>query len=266
MKESEYEYVFWASGRRYCQYLAASIATVKRHDLVSCLAGVLFPSYDKVSVRVKMNEDCGEEFVLAVVLKKSEKQFREDHQEFALYAKTYRPDFLPEGFVMLTDAYEVAEQIFTEEICQIIDGSQKYLESIIYTDHDFGKTKIETIEPPEESKRTLFFTMKIPTVPKMSEIHDLTAVCVCLIDSLCEVALSSQAKSKCEKLRADAMKLMMKNVHLKRQEEAQERKIQKKIKEKEGVESMTPEQQRKWEEKERKKNLKKKMKSGKIVM
>eukprot|EP01135_Chromosphaera_perkinsii_P005037 Nk52_evm14s311 gene=Nk52_evmTU14s311 len=266
VKESEYEYVFWASGRRYCQYLVSNIVSMKRHDLVSCLLSVLFPSYDRVCTRVKMNSDCGENFVLAVVLKKNEKQFKEDHQEFTYYAKTYRPDFIPDNFVVLTDAYEVVEEIFTDEVCDVLENNQKYLESIIYTDQDFGKVKLETVEPPEVFKRTLYFDMKLPPPGKMDEIFEMTEVCVKLIDSLSEITLSGQGKSKCDKLRADAFKLMMKNVHLKRQEEAQERKVQKKLKEKEAVDSLTPEQQRKWEEKEYKKSLKKKMKSGKVVM
>lgn len=102
-----------------------------------------------------------------------------------------------------------------------------------------------------------------------SVVHDYLRLVLHLMDRVAGFRMQlHDSKKKAEKNRQRIVEQFLKNVHLQRQEQAQQRREEKRRAEKEKVmQSDDPELQRKWEEKEHKRELKRqkpKMKQMKI--
>lgn len=74
IKESQNRFLLYASGRRSCASVSATLNLRPRQDLLLSLWGVLFPSRDVVDVEVTMQEGAMPPMVLLVATKKMAKE------------------------------------------------------------------------------------------------------------------------------------------------------------------------------------------------
>lgn len=115
----------------------------------------------------------------------------------------------------------------------------------------------------KKAPKMLTFTFKLPSASKMEKAAALQDLVIFYIDHLAANSqLGLEGRSKTEKARAAAKALLNKELSVVKLEETQRLKEEaakeEKIKEREMVGKMTPEQQQKWEAKQYQKELKKK--------
>ena len=80
-KESASEFQLYASGRRFCQSLRATLNLVRRQDLASRLLQLLTPGDDELLVEVEMNEAAMPAVVLLVATPKQARQLLKEDSE-----------------------------------------------------------------------------------------------------------------------------------------------------------------------------------------
>ncbi|XP_056863086.1 uncharacterized protein At5g49945-like isoform X2 [Raphanus sativus] len=73
LKEATNVFKFYASGRRYCHGLLATLELKSRHDLISMLFNCVVPCKDEISFEVYMNDEGMDHVVFALARKKAAK-------------------------------------------------------------------------------------------------------------------------------------------------------------------------------------------------
>lgn len=103
---------FWASGRRYCDGVLATLDLVKRQDLISKLLAFvdLSSTKDYVTLDYPMSAEFMQPFVFALCKKKEEKKLRKVYVELENLGASHSSKFSKE-YVILTDCPEVEENI-----------------------------------------------------------------------------------------------------------------------------------------------------------
>lgn len=78
LKEGQNVFKFYASGRRYCSGLLATMELKSRHDLISKLYNTIVPCKDEISFEVYMNDEAMDHVVFAVAKKKVAKAMQKE--------------------------------------------------------------------------------------------------------------------------------------------------------------------------------------------
>ncbi|KAJ4717414.1 DUF1682 family protein [Melia azedarach] len=90
LKEGQSVFKFYASGRRYCSGLLATMELKSRHDLISRLYNMVVPCKDEISFEVYMNEDAMDHVVFALAKKKVAKTLQKEFLNRFLVRKLLR--------------------------------------------------------------------------------------------------------------------------------------------------------------------------------
>jgi hypothetical protein len=244
------------------------------------------PVYDTLTIDVEM-EDTMPGFVFALLPKKSEKEMRRLNADLRHYAsrvkdlsaavasagrKGAQPDLEKVGAkaCALTDCPELVAYFLPPEVQAALVKGSDYFQSLHLTDQNcnhgvgrFGDGSAITndgtaiVLPPSKTRKTLRFVFRVPPAEKMVELETLMKFAIGCIDASARVALSPPAKKKTAKERQLVADLAFKQDLVARQQDIQGRKFDKLREEKDKITQMTPDQQRKAEEKLRKRQLKK---------
>lgn len=78
LKEGQNVFKFYASGRRYCSGLLATMELKSRHDLISRFYNMIVPCKDEISFEVYMNDEAMDHVVFAVAKKKVAKAMQKE--------------------------------------------------------------------------------------------------------------------------------------------------------------------------------------------
>ncbi|KAG7546345.1 hypothetical protein ISN44_As12g017190 [Arabidopsis suecica] len=78
LKEATNVFKFYASGRRYCHGLLATMELKSRHDLISRLINSVWPCKDEISFEVCMNDEAMDHIVFAMARKKAVKTMHKE--------------------------------------------------------------------------------------------------------------------------------------------------------------------------------------------
>ncbi|MBA0815213.1 hypothetical protein Gohar_020975 [Gossypium harknessii] len=126
LKEGQNVFKFYASGRRYCQGLLATMELKSRHDLISRLFNLVVPCKDEITFEVSMNEEAMDQVVFALAKKKAaqgmQKEVR-DLQRFAgLVANPSGRKWVVDELSVISESKEVAGDLITETVLEQADG------------------------------------------------------------------------------------------------------------------------------------------------
>ncbi|KAL2904539.1 hypothetical protein RDABS01_003249 [Bienertia sinuspersici] len=120
LKEGQNVFKFYASGRRYCQGLLATLELKSRHDLISRMYNALVPCKDEISIEVYMNDEAMDQVVFAVAKKKASKAMLKevpDLQKFAsLMSAPTNKKWVAEDLSVVSESKEVAGDLITEVV------------------------------------------------------------------------------------------------------------------------------------------------------
>ncbi|KAG9443999.1 hypothetical protein H6P81_015339 [Aristolochia fimbriata] len=258
LKEGQNVFKFYASGRRFCQGLLATMELKSRHDLISRIYNAIVPCKDEITFEVYMNDDAMDQVVFALAKKKLAKVMHKevrDLQRFAsMVSGSSNRKWVVEDLSVVSESKEVAGDLITETVLDQVFGDkafEKYGKGFIslhFSDQHLGS-----------HKKMLLFKFALPSVNKMADMTRLVALVPYYIDLVGRYKLSQQARSKTEGTRSKLAQEVFKELQLARQEALQKKKAEKRKVMEETEAKLSAEALRRKEEKERARQMKKAM-------
>ncbi|KAF3952598.1 hypothetical protein CMV_021867 [Castanea mollissima] len=256
LKEGQTVFKFYASGRRYCQGLLATMELKSRHDLISRLYNMVVPCKDEISFEVYMNEEAMDHVIFAVAKKKAAKTMQKevrDLQKFAgMVPAPSGKKWVSEELAVISESKEVAGDLITDAVLEQVFGEKAF--------EKFGKGFMSmhfSDQSPGTHKKVLLFKFALPDANNMADMTRLVALIPYYIDLIGRYKLSSQARSKTEATRSKAAQEAYKEMQNARQEALQKKKAERKKMLEEAEAKLTAEAIRKKEAKERARQMKK---------
>uniref|UniRef100_A0A7C8ZK73 Coiled-coil domain-containing protein 47 n=1 Tax=Opuntia streptacantha TaxID=393608 RepID=A0A7C8ZK73_OPUST len=264
LKEGQNVFKFYASGRRYCQGLLATMELKSRHDLISRIYNTLVPCKDEITFEVYMNDEAMDQVVFAVAKKKVGKTMLKelpDLQRFAgLVSAPGSRKWVSEELAVISESKEVAGDLITEAVLDQVFGEKAF--------EKYGKLFISMHFSDQQSgihKKKLMFKFALPDANKMADMTRLVALVPYYIDLIGRYKLSSQARSKTDAARAKASQEAYKELQNARQEAIQRKKAERRKMMEEAEAKLSAEVIRKKEAKERARQMKKAMPKMKMT-
>jgi len=281
VKESESVYTLWCTGRQCCEGMLVELKLLKRHDLVSVISQMMRPISDQVKITVYMDDDEMDNFVFALVPKKSAAKWQKDVQDLSYFCgeRKSADTFGLDKHSILTESGEVSNFVLNAQICNILKKNEDCFESLHFSDQFVGPKKEESEEEGatklKKPKKVLMFEFKVPgkgrtKADDMAATEGLVKMVLFLVDRIKLFRLSQQAKAKSDKKRREVEQSFLKTLHAQRQEAAQAKREEKVRSDREKLMAESdPEKQRRMEEAMSKRDAKKrgpKVKSLKVRM
>ncbi|XP_010520781.1 PREDICTED: uncharacterized protein At5g49945-like [Tarenaya hassleriana] len=264
LKEAQNVFKFYASGRRYCHGLLATMELKSRHDLLSRLFNMVVPCKDEISFEVYMNEEAMDHVVFAVAKKKAAKAMQKELGDLQRFAGMVSPPggrkWVAEELAVLSESKEVAGDLITEAVLDQVFGEKAF--------EKFGKYFISmhfSDQLPGKRRKMLLFKFALPDAKRMDDIVRLVALIPYYIDLVGRYRLSSQARNKTEAARQKAAQEAYKELQNARQEVLQRKKAEKKKTMEEAEAKLSAEALRKKEARERARQMKKAMPKMKMT-
>ncbi|KAK1258052.1 hypothetical protein QJS04_geneDACA014320 [Acorus gramineus] len=161
LKEGQDVFKFYASGRRYCQGLLATMELRTRHDLISSVYTAIVPGgwMDTISFEVWMNDDAMDHVILAVARKKTARVVQKECQDLQRYANavsgppSWVKRWVAEDLVVVAESREVAGDLLSDAV----------LDQILTDGRATTRLSVSgTIQP---SREVLYALGRIPTSP-----------------------------------------------------------------------------------------------------
>ncbi|TQE07385.1 hypothetical protein C1H46_007038 [Malus baccata] len=238
LKEGQNVFKFYASGRRCCQGLLATMELKSRHDLISSIFNLVVPSRDEINIEVYMNDEAMDHVVFALARKKSAKAMQKEVRDLQKFAGILSP---PTGRKWVSEDLAVfGEKAF-----------QKFGKGFIYMHF--------SDQHPGSQKKMLLFKFALPDAGNMADMTRLVALVPYYIDLIGRYKLSSQARSKTEAIRSKAAQEAYKELQNARQEALQRKKAERRKMMEEVEAKLSADGIRKKEAKERARQMKKAM-------
>lgn len=276
VKESENIFTLWCSGRTCCEGMLVELKLIKRQDLVAIIAGMMRPAQDQINVKVLMNKEDMDNFVFCVASKKTALHFSKEMADISVYCAERRPGEkynIPSSFNVMSEIPEGG--MLDSKLTSVLNKYTELIDYIHFSDQFSGLKQTEETNALKlpDTEKVLRFGFNIPIKGRpleevMEHIKPLMVMVFYCIEKVKRYRLSKEIKTKTEKNRQRVEEAFLKSTHAARAEAAAARREARKQMEKEMVMSIDdPERQRRWEEKEQKRQAKKrapKMKQLKV--
>ncbi|QCD76433.1 uncharacterized protein At5g49945 [Vigna unguiculata] len=258
LKEGQTTFKFYASGRRYCQGLLATLELKSRHDLIARIYNMIVPCRDEIAFEVYMNDDAMDHVVFAMAKKKAAKAMHKDVRDLQRFGSVLSPPtsrkWVADDLAVISESKEVAADLITDAVIDQVFGEKAF--------EKFGKSLISlhfSDQHPGIHKKVLLFKFVLPAAKNMADMTRLVALVPYYIDLIGRYKLSSQARSKTEGARQKAALEAQKELRNAQQEAMQRRKAERKKMMEEAEAKLSAEAIRKKEAKERARQMKKSM-------
>ncbi|KAL3724170.1 hypothetical protein ACJRO7_036227 [Eucalyptus globulus] len=198
LKEGQNVFNFYASGRRFCQGLQATMELKSRHDLILRMYNLIVPCHDEITFDVYMNDDAMDNVIFAVAKKKAAKGMQKEVRDLQRFAGLLSPPggrkWVADELAIISEAKEVAGDLITEAVLDQVLGDKAF--------EKFGKGFISMHFSDEHSaahKKVLLFNFALPDANQMVDLTRLVGLIPYYIDLVGRYKLSSQARSHTEK-------------------------------------------------------------------
>ncbi|XP_069698339.1 PAT complex subunit CCDC47 isoform X2 [Periplaneta americana] len=269
VKDSENLYTLWCSGRTCCEGMLVELKFLKRQDLVAVLAQLMRPGSDQVHIKVDMNREDMDSFVFCVATKKTALRLAKDMADLSVYCperRSVEKYGLPSNFTLLSEIVEVSASLLDSRVVAVLNKYADYVDYIHFSDQFSGPKQPDdsSLTKLPDTKKVLMFGFNIPVKGRpvheaMEQMRPLLQLVFYCMDKVKRFRLSKEAKNKAEKNRLRVEEAFLKTTHAARAEAAAARREEKKRQEKERILlEDDPDKQRKWEDREMKRQMKKK--------
>lgn len=278
IKESENIFTLWCSGRVCCEGMLVELKLIKRQDLVAVIAGMMKPTLDQIHVKVIMNKEDMDTFVFCIASKKMAAHLSKEMADISMYCPERRPaekQNIPSNFSIMSEIPETTSSLLDSKVITVLNKYTEYVDYIHFSDQYTGVKQADdtgALKLPDTQK-VLLFGFNIPSkgagvTETMEQLKPLMTMVLYCIDKIKRYRLSKEGKAKAEKNRQRVEEAFLKSTHVARAEAAAARREERRRLEKEKVMADSdPDKQRRWEEKEQKRQAKKrapKMKQLKV--
>jgi hypothetical protein len=251
-KESWNNYKFYGSGRINLNSNLISLDLSKRQDLLAMATGIFFPAEkDRVIYDFSVNiQDTP--LVFCFCRKKDIKYMKKNYTDIDFLTQNYSTSFLgnDKTLILMTEDEELINRLFDMNLIRLYEKVAKYIDIIYFTDR----------QTYSKDNNNLFCSFYVADMEKSLEITNFVHL---LLDKLASLEISSKKKAAAQKLRLEYDEHLEKEKlkKIKGSEEEYERLNNEAQKKQEKIEmmkkNMTNEQLMKYEEKEKKKQMKK---------
>ncbi|KAG8368831.1 hypothetical protein BUALT_Bualt15G0087700 [Buddleja alternifolia] len=120
LKEGQNVFKFYASGRRFCSGLLATMELKSRHDLISRLYNMVVPCKDEITFEVYMNDDAMDQVIFALAKKKLAKTMQKEVRDLQRFAGLLTPPsgrkWVAEELQVVSESKEVAGDLITDAV------------------------------------------------------------------------------------------------------------------------------------------------------
>ncbi|CAF4605941.1 unnamed protein product, partial [Rotaria sp. Silwood2] len=300
-KESENLYILWCSGRISIDSMLVELRFIKRQCLFNSLAALIKSINDTIVYTMDYNKDDMDTFVFCLARKRCAAKLHRDMNDLSQFCaerKNADKKGLSANYQILSELGEVSSAIIDTKVADFMDKFPDAVEYIHISDQYTGmkgqngdqqsssapQTNTGTAAQQQDAlntsersiRRVLIIAFNLMPhngrslqVTCESLSSDYLRFVLHVIDRVGSFRLTSkESKMKAIKNRQRIEEQFLKGVNLQRQEQAQQRREEQRRAEKEKImQSDDPELQRKWEEKEHKREMKRrqpKMKHMKV--
>ncbi|KAK6121157.1 hypothetical protein DH2020_045078 [Rehmannia glutinosa] len=264
LQDGKNVFKFYASGRRFCSGLLATMELKSRHDLISRLYNMVVPCKDEITFEVYMNDDAMDQVVFALARKKLAKTMQKEMRDLQRFAGLVNPPngrkWVTDELQVVSESKEVAGDLITDVVLDQVFGEKAF--------EKFGKGFISMHFSDQHlgsAKKMLVFKFALPDANKMADMTRLVALVPYYIDLIGRYKLSSHARSKTEASRSKVAQEIYKELQNARQEALQKKKAEQRKKLEEAETKLSAEALRKREAKERARQMKKAMPKMKMT-
>lgn len=272
IKDTENYFYLWCSGRVGMEGMLIEIRLWKRHDLVSVIAKLMKPVTDQITLRFTLNSDAMDNFVFCLAQKKAAIRIVKEYTDISTFCperKTVEKFGInSDKFFMMNEVGEVPSGILDQKITVAINRFEDLIDYIHISDQYSGPKASDYDPQPlkmPEVKKVAIVCLNMSSlrgrtsVEGIEEAQPLLQMVLYLIDRVRKFRLSKEGKSKSDKNRQKVEETFLKATHAQRQEAAQLKREERRRAEKEKIlNEDDPEKQRKWEEREYRREMKKK--------
>lgn len=261
-REAEHCFTMWCSGRQCCEGMLLTLKLIKRQDLVHVLLGVVRPTPDTLLIRVELGKDDCDPFVLCVAQKKIATRLAKEMQDLSVFCPERRAGDkhgLPATLGVLSECAEATAGVLDARVCAALQRYHQHVQYVHLSDRYAGVKQVEetVATKPPVTEKVLLISLAIS--PEGEEVRPLLQLVFYILDKIKRLRLSKEALAKCEKRRVKAAEAWMRGAHAARQEQAAQRREEKRKLEKEKILAEDdPDKQRRWELKEQKRQQKRK--------
>jgi len=169
-------------------------------------------------------------------------------------------------FVLLNEIGEAASVLLDAKVISLLKKHEDCIDYIHFSDQFSGYKLAEDTQPTKlpDVKKMLIFAFNFPSnssrdLNEIEKMKPLLQLVFYSIEKVKRFRLSREGKLKAERNRQRVEEIFLKTTHAQRQEVAQMKREERKRAEKEKIlNEEDPDKQRKWEEKEYRRELKKK--------
>ena len=253
MQKSYAEFEYFSSGRKNVLFADFKINCIRRHCFLTRILDAYKGYNDHVVIEIPIDIGSREMPLEFLICKKRELKKRLEAQphlkEFvgASNAKNYRPDVADNSIYMIMSEHdEIANQLIDSKVGAALQklGASGMLSELHITDQ-----KVYNNMP-----LMLRAILNLPTSDdKNEEFHQLLQMVIYMVDLAAGVRLSQTVHSKCEKARKKQKQLKEQKQREAQEEAKLEMKREAEKQQREKLKRMTPAEQAKYEEKQRKK-------------
>eukprot|EP00808_Paulinella_micropora_P008263 g35595.t1 len=230
IQDSQSCYKLYASGRRFCTCLLATIELRKRQDLFSLMLEFvdLSPSKDLCTLEIPMS-DTMEPFVFAIMRKRDQKRLRREQKDLENYAGLVTSPLLNKDWSILTDCPELEADFVDERVANLLHTDPGVFEVLHFTDQNSDPNC-------RLGKKILRFQFQLPiNQDQIRATQKFLAMAFHFIDCVATQKLSAQARESALKKRRKVSEKMHRATHAQRQEAHQRRKEEMKRREEEQL-------------------------------
>ncbi|KAI8322429.1 DUF1682-domain-containing protein [Martensiomyces pterosporus] len=254
--DSPADMLFYASGRRHCKFVQGHIQLKARQDVIAIANDLAANNQEKVEVEVTLNDDEFSGFVFAAIPRKRSKAVNRDRYDISTFTKAVGNDKISPKVALCSENADATAQLLASGLEEILADEKALLEELYVTDSP--EVKPESHDFKREKK--LLAVIRLPNADDegIKKFKETLEFVFYLVDYIPEaIALRPESVRKLSKARDEAYKEFARMAEQDRQDVLAKTLAEKRRLELEEVERMSPEQRRKWEEKDRKRQLKK---------
>ncbi|CDS08051.1 hypothetical protein LRAMOSA02000 [Lichtheimia ramosa] len=253
VKDGPSDFLLYVSGRRNVQYGHWWIKLKPRSDIVSWIINIVWTltglgvwETDRIEVTMTMDKEINGRYVLAVLPSNKAKELRDARFDLKTFTKLADAPKLSSKYSVYCESQKLAEAVMNSRVCDLINNAPDFQSLIISSMPDYEP---ERYKGDGDLRFELSFNMSNQT--------EMVQLACELPDVLGGLTITPEIKNRLRKNREEMEKKEAKRSAEERAEELAKKKADAKKAEAERIKNMSVAEQRKYDEKERARELKK---------
>nr|CAD2155148.1 unnamed protein product [Meloidogyne enterolobii] len=263
IRETEFSYTVWSTGRTGCKGMLTQIKLRKRQDLLGILLNIIRPQPDRVVHKIDMDPNEMDSFVLIFGQRKSVLRAVKEMHDLSVYVtekKNFEKLQLLPSFCVYAEVAEIVPAIIDSTTVHFLKRCEKYIEYVHISDQYSGAKQQDGQNSSKlpETHPTLIFSFILNSDNDDTSIDELLLnFTFYILERVKNYRLSKEGKIRADRKRQNVQENFLKMTHQQRQEAAQIRREEKTRERKQKVmEEEDPDRQRRLEKLEQKRDAK----------